>query len=403
VNTQWGKQHVVGLCKRVLPEYHKPPDVLRPRCFHKADIIARSCLLDEISEPLKEPSFGRAMPIGIFMLLRVGAAMKRRDFITLVGSAAAVWPMATRAQQPTIPTIGFLSSRARQESEVHTAAFRRGLSDSGFVEGQNVNITYRWAEGDYDRLAALASELVAMRPAVMVAGGGGPSALAAKAATNASALPTVFVAGDDPVKLGLVSSFNRPGGNITGVAFLTGELGAKRLGLICEVAPNASTVALLLNPNDPGSESQRQDVERAAQALGRRIIVLNASSEGHFEQNFATMAKEHAGGLIVENDPFFDSRRDQIMALAGRNGIPAIYHIREFPEAGGLMSYGASLADAYRQVGAYAGRILKGERPADLPIVQPTNFELVINLQTAKALGITVSPSLLARADEVIE
>jgi putative tryptophan/tyrosine transport system substrate-binding protein len=327
--------------------------------------------------------------------------MRRREFIGLVGGTAVSWPVVSGAQQAATPTVGFLSSRSPKESEVHTAAFRRGLSELGFAEGQNLAVSYRWAEGRYDRLRALASELLDLNVSVILAAGGGPSALAAKAAT--SAIPIVFVIGDDPIKMGLVASFNRPTSNLTGVAFLTGELGAKRLGLICELTPNASTVALLLNPNNPGTEAHRQDVEGAAKALGRRVLVLHASSEADFEQNFAMMAKERVGGLIVQNDPFFDSRRDQFMALAARDSIPAIYHIREFPAAGGLMSYGASLADAYRQAGSYAGRILKGEKPAVLPVVQPTNFELIINLKTAKALGLTVSPSLLARADEVIE
>ncbi len=327
--------------------------------------------------------------------------MKRREFITIAGGAALAWPRPSRAQQPAMPTIGFLSSRAPKESEVHTAAFRRGLSEAGFVEGRNIAITYRWAEGQYQRLPAFANELAGLQVAVIMAGGGAPTALAAKAATGT--IPTVFVIGDDPVKLGLVAAFNRPERNLTGVALLTGELGGKRLGLICELAPNASTVALLLNPRDPGSGVQRQDVEGAAKALGRRILVLNATTDADFEQNFATMAKEQVGGLIVENDPFFDSKRDQLVALAARQHIPAIYHIREFPAAGGLMSYGASLADAYRQAGNYAGRIIKGEKPADLPVVQPTNFELVINLKIAKALGLTVPASLLARADEAME
>ena len=330
----------------------------------------------------------------------VGAAMGRREFIRLVGGAAVSLPVASHAQQA-MPIVGFLSSRSPKESEIHAAAFRRGLSEAGFVEAQNVAIMYRWAEGHYERLSALASELIGLQVSVIAAGGGAVSALAAKAAT--STIPIVFLMGDDPVKMGLVAAFNRPGGNLTGVAFLTGELGAKRLGLLCEMVPNASMVALLLNPNDPGAEAQRQEVQMAAKALGRKILVLHASTDADFDANFAMIAKEDAGALIVENDPFFDSRRDHLMALAARHSVPAIYHIREFPATGGLMSYGASLADAYRQVGKYTGRILKGEKPADLPVMQPTNFELVVNVKTAKILGLTVPPSLLARADEVIE
>jgi putative tryptophan/tyrosine transport system substrate-binding protein len=325
--------------------------------------------------------------------------MSRREFIGLAGATAVSWPLVAAAQQAAMPTIGFLSSRSPKESEGHTAAFRRGLSEVGFAEGQNVTISYRWAEGRYDRLAALASELVSLNVSVILAGGGAPSALAAKVAT--AAIPIVFLIGDNPVKMGLVASFNRPTSNLTGISFLTGELGAKRLGLMCELTPG--TVALLLNPNNPGAQAHKQDIEDAAKALGRPVLVLHASSEADFEQNFAMMARERVGGLIVQNDPFFDSRRDQFIAFAARDSIPAIYHIREFPAAGGLMSYGASLADTYRQAGNYAGRILKGEKPGDLPVLQPTNFELIINLKTAKALGLSVSPSLLARADEVIE
>jgi putative ABC transport system substrate-binding protein len=327
--------------------------------------------------------------------------MKRREFIGLVGSAAAAWPLALRAQQSAMPVVGFLSSRSAEEAAVHTAAFRRGLGETGLVEGQNVAIVFRWAEGHYERLPALAKELVDLRVSVVMSGGGSPSALAAKAAT--STVPIVFVIGDDPVQVGLTANFNRPGGNLTGVAFLTGELGAKRLGLICEVVPGNSAIALLLNPDSPSAEIHRKEVQAAAQALGRRLLTLHARTDTDFEASFAMLKKEQAGALIVQNDPFFDSRRDRIMSLAARNAVPAIYHIREFPAAGGLMSYGASLADSYRQAGSYVGRILKGEKPADLPVIQPTNFELVINLKTAKALGLTVSPSLLARADEVIE
>jgi putative tryptophan/tyrosine transport system substrate-binding protein len=327
--------------------------------------------------------------------------MKRREFIGLVGSAAAAWPLALRAQQSAMPVVGFLSSRSAEEAAVHTAAFRRGLGETGLVEGQNVAIVFHWAEGHYERLPALAKELVDLRVSVVMSGGGSPSALAAKAAT--STVPIVFVIGDDPVQVGLTANFNRPGGNLTGVAFLTGELGAKRLGLICEVVPGNSAIALLLNPDNPTAEIHRKEVQAAAQALGRRLLTLHARTDTDFEASFAMLKKEQAGALIVQNDPFFDSRRDRIMSLAARNAVPAIYHIREFPAAGGLMSYGASLADSYRQAGSYVGRILKGEKPADLPVMQPTNFELVINLKTAKALGLTVWPSLLARADEVIE
>jgi putative ABC transport system substrate-binding protein len=327
--------------------------------------------------------------------------MKRREFLTLIGGAVAARPRAARAQQAAMPTVGFLSSRSPEEAAVHTAAFRQGLRETGFVEGQNIAIAFRWAEGNYDRLPTLAKELVDLRVSTIMAGGGSPTALAAKTAT--AILPIVFVIGDDPVKAGLTASFNRPGGNLTGVAFLTGELGAKRLGLICELVPDPGPVALLLNPNDPGAELQRQEVQAAAEALGRRLLVVYARAETEFEANFATLKRERVGALVVENDPFFDSRRELIMSLAARNAVPAIYHIREFPAAGGLMSYGASLADSYRQAGNYAGRILKGEKAADLPVMQPTKFELVINLNTAKSLGITVPPSLLARVDEVIE
>ena len=323
----------------------------------------------------------------------------RRTFLGVMGGAAAA-ALPSYGQKPAVPVIGFLSSRSPEESAAHAAAFRRGLSEAGYVEGQNVTIEYRWAKGSYEHLPALAHELIRLRVAVMATVGGAPSALAVKAAT--ATIPTVFLIGDDPVRLGLVANFNRPGANLTGVSFFTGDLGAKRLELVCEVAPTAGAVALLLNPNDPGADSQRQDVEAAARALGRRLLVLRASTDTDFEPNFAMLAREHIGALIVQNDPFFDSRRDRLVALAARTAVPAIYHIREFPAGGGLMSYGASLADAYRQVGAQVGRVLKGEKPADLSVIRPTTFELVINAKTAKTLGLTISPSLLLRADEVI-
>lgn len=326
--------------------------------------------------------------------------MRRREFVGLLGSTTLL-PFMARAQQASAPVVGFLSSRSPDEAAVHTAAFRRGLSEFGFVEGQNVSIVFRWAEGHYERLPALAKELVDLRVAAILAGGGELSARAAKDAT--AAIPVVFVIGDDPVKVGLTASFNRPGGNLTGVSFLTGELGGKRLGLICELVPGDSPVALLLNPKDMGAELQKQDVEVAAQTLGRRLLVLYARTDADFEAIFETLKREQTGALVVENDPFFDSRREEITSLAARYAVPAIYHIREFPTAGGLISYGASLADAYRQVGNYTGRILKGEKAGDLPVMQPTKFELVLNLKTAKALGLNVSPSLLARVDEVIE
>lgn len=327
--------------------------------------------------------------------------MRRREFIQAIACSALAWPSAARAQQATAPVVGFLSSRSPEEAAVHTTAFRKGLAEVGFVDGQNVSITFRWAEGRYERLPALAKELVDLHVSAIAAGGGEPSARAAKDAT--ASIPIVFVIGDDPVKVGLTSSFNRPGGNATGVSFLTGELGGKRLGLICELVPGANPVALLTNPDFQSSEVQKEDVEAAAQALGRRLLVLDARTETDFETDFETLKREQVGALVVQNDPFFDSQREKIMSLAARYAIPTIYHIREYPAAGGLMSYGASLADTYRQAGNYTGRILKGEKAGDLPVMQPTKFELVINLKTAKALGLSASPSLLARVDEVID
>jgi len=326
--------------------------------------------------------------------------MDRRTFVRAIGAGFAVAARNPQAQPAVSPVIGFLSSRSAQESAVLVAAFRRGLSETGYIEGQNVAITYRWAEGRYERLSVLVRELVDLRVGVIAAVGGSASALAAKAATRN--IPIAFVIGDDPVALNLVASFNRPGANVTGVSFLTTELGAKRLALTMELVPKARIAAFLLNPNAPKAEAQRQDVETAAHGLGLRLVVLHASAETEFDQIFATLTRQGVGVLVVASDPFFDVQRNRLVALATRNRIPAIYHAREFPQVGGLMSYGASLAESYRQVGVYTGRILRGTNPKDLPVDQPTNFELVINTTTAKALGLTIPQSLLARTDEMI-
>jgi putative ABC transport system substrate-binding protein len=312
--------------------------------------------------------------------------------------AATVFP--AKGQRPTLPVIGFLSSRSPEESAAHAAAFRRGLGESGYVDRETVAIEYRWARGDYGRLAGLARSLVDLRADVLIAVGGTPSALAAKAAT--STIPTVFLIGDDPVKLGLVDSLNRPMRNLTGVTFLTTELGAKRLEVLCGLVPNASVSGFLLNPHFAEAAPQARAMQDAARSFGRRLLVLEASTEAEIEASFATLSRERVGALVVQNDAFFDSQRSQLVGLARRNSIPAIYHIREFPAAGGLMSYGASLSDAYRQVGVYAARMLKGAAPGELPVEQPTRFELVLNLNTAKALHLTVPQSMLLRADEVI-
>jgi putative tryptophan/tyrosine transport system substrate-binding protein len=327
--------------------------------------------------------------------------MKRRDFITLLGGAAA-WPTVARAQQAAMPVIGFLHPGSPEAFANLVAVFRKGLSETGYVDGQNVTIEYRWAHNDYDRLSGLAADLVRRRVAVIVTPIGAGSALAAKAATTT--IPIVFSAGVDPVALGLVASFNRPGGNITGIVGLTAELGAKRLGLLHELLPGAARFAVLVNPkNRSSAEAQTKDVQSAAGTIGRQIEVFTASTNSGIDTAFASLVQKRADALIVSADPMFVDRRVQLATWAARHMLPAVAAGREFAEAGILMSYGASNTDRYRQVGIYTGRILKGEKPADLPVMQSTRFELVINVQTAKVLGLDVPPALLARADEVIE
>jgi putative ABC transport system substrate-binding protein len=326
--------------------------------------------------------------------------MKRREFITLLGGAAAAWPLAARAQQPTLPVIGFLSSRSPGEAASSEAAFRKGLRAAGYVEGQNVHIAFRWADGRNDRLPALATDLVQRGVAVIVAAGGGASILAAKAATTT--IPIVFTFGGDPVKAGLVVSFNRPGANVTGVNWFSADLGPKRLGLLLELVPKAAVIALVVNPINPEATSQPVEVQGAAHTLGRQLHIVNASTEKEIDAAFATLVQKRAEALIVGGDPFFVNRREQLTALAARHAIPAIYPSREYTADGGLMSYGNDIADAYHKAGVYAGRILNGANPAELPVERLTKFELVINLKAAKALGLEIPPTLLARADEVI-
>jgi putative ABC transport system substrate-binding protein len=326
--------------------------------------------------------------------------LKRREFVRLLGGAAT-WPLAARAQQPTMPVVGFLSSRSPGESASLVGAFRQGLRQGGFIEGQNLIIAFRWAEGRYDRLPALAAELVELRVAVLFTAGGPPAAFAAKAATQT--IPIVFSAALDPDRIGLVASLSRPGGNVTGMSLFPSEVAAKSVQLLKELLPAATLIGYLVNPSYSPVDVLTNEASNAAKALGIAVHVLNASTEHDLDTAFASLAKLSVGGLAVPAEPFFDSQRDRIVALAARHAVPAIYGLREYPVAGGLMSYGASLPDSYRRAAVYATRILKGEKPADLPVMQPTEFDLVLNLKTAKALGLTVPDKLLALANEVIE
>jgi ABC-type uncharacterized transport system substrate-binding protein len=362
-----------------------------------SETLAAATVLMEVSAPIK-----LLVQADIVLAPELGANMQRREFISLLGGSAAAWPLAARAQQAAMPVIGFLDSRAADAMTSRLGAFRQGLKELGFAEGENVSVVYRWAENRFDRLPELAAELVRRQATVIVTTGGPAVAFATKAATTT--IPVVFGVADDPVRLGLVASLARPGGNLTGINFLVGELAAKRLELLRALVPAATRVAVLVNPADAtNTESTLRDVEPAARAMGLQIQVLNASTSREIDAAFATLVRERPDALFVGNDAFFNARRVQLVLLVGRHGLPAIYWDREFAEAGGLMTYGSNIVDVYRQIGVYAGRILKGAKPADLPVVQSTKFELVINAQTARMLGVTVPPTLLATADEVIE
>jgi putative ABC transport system substrate-binding protein len=326
--------------------------------------------------------------------------MRRREFIAFVGCTAA-WPLAARAEQSALPVIGFLNSGSADAYRDRITAFQQGLRQLGYIDGENVIVDYRWALGEYDRLPKFATELVERRVSVLVATGGEPAALAAKSAT--STIPIVFAIGGDPIKLGLVASYNRPGGNATGANILAAEMDGKRLGLLHELMPNATRVGVLLNPNFPAYTEQLNDLQHAAKIINLQVEILRANMDGEIEAAFEFSSQKHLEALVLTASPFFDTRRDKLVALAARHALPTIYHFREFAVAGGLMSYGVSIPHIYRQIGVYAGRILNGDNPANLPVQQPTSFEMVVNLKTAKALGLTIPPTLLARADEVIE
>jgi putative tryptophan/tyrosine transport system substrate-binding protein len=330
------------------------------------------------------------------------SGMGRREFVALLGGAAAAWPLTTRAQQAAMPVVGFLNGASPGTFTNNVAAFHQGLKEGGFVEGRNVGVEYRWAEGQYDRLPQLADDLVRRGITVIAAtGGAGESDLSVRFATSTT--PFVFLTAGDPVKRGLVASLNRPGGHVTGISFFLNSLGPKRLELLRELVPDADLIGVLINPNFADAEIILTDAESAARALGRQLIVLNASTDREIEAAFATLIQRRVGALQVTPDPFLLSRRALLVELAARHNVPAIYQLRDFVTAGGLISYGTSITDAYRQVGIYVAQILKGTKPSDLPVLQPTKFELVINLKTAKSLGLTVPQILLVAADEVIE
>jgi putative tryptophan/tyrosine transport system substrate-binding protein len=327
--------------------------------------------------------------------------MRRREFLALLGSAAAIWPLAVRAQQSTIPVVGYIGSGVMDDQLNLVAATRQGLKEAGYVDGENIRIEYRWAEGHYDRLPALAADLVSRNVSVIIAAGGSDPGRAARAAT--STIPIVFITAADPVKTGLVTSLNRPEANLTGIGMLGSALESKRLELLHEAAPQAAIIGALINPSYPAAKAQAQEVQEAAARLGVQLVLREAGTEAEVNAAFATFVEQKIGALLIGNDPFFGSLRAKLAALAVGLKLPAISFRREFAEVGGLLSYGPLFADGYREAGVYAGKILKGTRPADLPVMQPTKFELIVNLKAAKAMGLTISESFLLRADEIIE